>query len=59
MFPYAYHLLPQGETEDSAALIRELAVHLWGRIRSVAGAAGRVLDRLPLPDRESLVRFPF
>ena len=59
MFPYTYYLLSQGETDESASLIRELAVHLWARIRSALGNAARLAESLPAPDRESLMRMPF
>ena len=59
MFPYAYHLLSQGETEESSSLIRELVVHLWGRLRSVVRKAARAAESLPPTDRESLLRMPF
>ena len=59
MFPYAYQLLSEGETEDSGSLVRELAVHLWGRIRSATESVVRLADRWPLPNRESLMRPPF
>ena len=59
MFPYAYRLLSQGETEQSAPSIRDLGIHFWGRLRSVAAALVRPMTRLSPRDRETLLRVPF
>ena len=56
MFPFPDHLLPTEPTEDSAVLIRELATHLWGRVRAAVASVAPLADRLPPPDRESLTR---
>lgn len=54
-----YHLLSNEPTEGTEVLIRELAVHLWARLQSAIGNAARWLNRLPPPDRDSLMRAPF
>jgi hypothetical protein len=59
MFPYTYYLLAQGETAESASLIRELAEHLWARVRSVFGKAAQLAEALPAPDREALTQVAF
>ncbi len=57
MFPY--HLLSTEPTEDPTPLIRELAVFLWGELRSAGGKVLRAIDRLPPADHEMLMRYPF
>ena len=43
----------------STVLIRELATHLWGRMRTAVANVARLGDSLPPPDRDSLTRNPF
>ena len=56
---FRYHLYSTEPTEDSAVLIRELAVHLWKKAGTFAGRIGRLVNRLPDPDRETLMLYPF
>lgn len=57
MFPY--HLYSAEQTEDSAVLIRELAVHVWHRVRAAVAKAVVQINSLPQTDRASMIRYPF
>jgi hypothetical protein len=56
MFPY--HPYSTEQSEDSTVLIRELATHVWARLRAGFGQVGQWLDRLTPADRDPFIRFP-
>ena len=56
---FRYQPFSAEPTEDSAVLIRELATHLWRRMRTDVANVARLGDSLPPPDRDSLTRNPF